>query len=91
MRPTDFNGEPPLDFRHARLGPSTCVKLGQNCIILGPKPAGFSQSESHGISETCSYGTRKAQVLVYAGPYLIAVLHPFLLSMSAICMKANTN
>lgn len=57
----------------------------------GPQTCRLFSTWVPGISETCSYSKRKARVLVYAGPYLIAVLHPFLLSMSAICMKANTN
>lgn len=62
MQPTYVGGESPFDFRHAGLHPSTCVKLGQNCIILGPKPANFPQFKSHGITDTCSYVKRKASI-----------------------------
>lgn len=47
--------------------------------------------ESHGISKACSYSKRKAQVFAHAGPYLIAVLYPFSLNMSAIYMNASTD
>lgn len=61
---------------------------------VGPQACQFSSTqESHGISKVCLYSKRKAQVFAYAGPYLIAggqVSH-FSLSMSAICVNANTN
>lgn len=88
MQPTYVGGESPFDFRHAGLHPSTCVKLGQNCIILGPKSANLPQYKSHGITDIAHMLRGKP---AYTGSYLIAILYPFLLKMSAICVKANTN
>jgi len=91
MPPADVSGESPLDFRHARLGPSTGVKQGQNCIILGPKSANFPLHRSPMESVRLVHIVRGKPVLAHAGPHLIAVLLPFCLGLPAIYMNANIN
>lgn len=65
---------------------------GQNCIIPDPNPTNFPLRMSPmELVRLVRIEKRKAQVFAYAGPYLIAVLYPFSLNMSAIYMDANTN